>query len=175
MGAAWGVYAFVRGGDGDPTASPTGSVSPSRGGSSGGGTNSDGTNSDDAGPDDKSSDGTVPTPFLGTWTGAVEGGAGASTRQLVVQQGEVGDSVLSLTAEGPLAGGGSYRCVFRADLENEPSSGGPVRIGPSRVTEGEPMSSCSPGEATVLTLLPDGTLRREIPATGKSLTYTRAG
>ncbi|MFJ8868990.1 protein kinase [Streptomyces sp. NPDC102473] len=175
VGAGWGVYAFVRGGDGDPTASPTGSVSPSRGGSSGRGTNSDGTNSDDAGPDDKSSDGTVPTPFLGTWTGALEGGAGASTRQLVVQQGEVGDAVLSLTAEGPLAGGGSYRCVFRADLESEPSSGGPVRIGPSRVTEGEPMSSCSPGEATVLTLLPDGTLRREIPATGKSLTYTRAG
>ncbi|MFE6188318.1 protein kinase [Streptomyces sp. NPDC056465] len=174
VGAAWGAYAFVRSGDGESTASPTGSPSLS-GGSSGRGTHADGT-----GPDDKSSagasaDGTVPSSFLGTWSGAVEGGAGASTRQLVLQQGEVGDTVLSLTAEGPLAGGGSYRCVFQADLEGEPSSDGPVRIGPSRVTQGEPMSSCTPGEATVLTLLPDGTLHRETPATGKSLTYTRGG
>nr|PPQ58344.1 hypothetical protein C5F59_17930 [Streptomyces sp. QL37] len=92
-----------------------------------------------------------------------------------MQQGEVGDTVLSLTAEGPLDTGGSYRCVFQADLASEPSSGGPVRLGPSRVTEGEPQSSCTPGEPTVLTLLPDGSLRREITATGQSLTYTRTG
>lgn len=37
------------------------------------------------------------------------------------------------------------------------------------------MTSCTPGKATVLTLLPDGTLRREITDTGESLTYTRTG
>lgn len=161
VGAGWGVYAFTRNGGGDTAVSPT--LSPS-------GTSRDGTHTEG-----KDSDGTVPSGFLGTWSGIVEGGGGASTRQLVVRQGEVGDTVLSLTAEGPLDTGGSYRCVFRADLQSEPSSGGPVRIGPSRVAEGEPMSSCTPGEATVLTLLPDGSLHREITATGTSLTYTRTG
>ncbi|MEU9057968.1 serine/threonine-protein kinase [Streptomyces sp. NPDC048430] len=180
VGAGWGVYAFMRSGDGDPTASPTGSVSPSAdgsaaGGSSPDGTNSDETNSDGTGEDGTGDDGTVPAGFLGTWSGTVEGGVGASTRRLVVRQGEVGDTVLSLTAEGPLDTGGSYRCVFQADLASEPSSGGPVRIGPSRVAEGEPQSSCTPGEPTVLTLLPDGSLRREITATGQSLTYTKTG
>ncbi|WP_103513902.1 serine/threonine-protein kinase [Streptomyces sp. SM10] len=161
VGAGWGVHALTRDGGGDTAVSPT--LSPS-------GTSQDGTHAEA-----KGSDGTVPSGFLGTWSGTVEGGGGASTRQLVVRQGEVGDTVLSLTAEGPLGAGGSYRCVFRADLQSEPSSGGPVRIGPSRVAEGEPMSSCTPGEATVLTLLPDGSLHREITATGTSLTYTRTG
>ncbi|MFC8229907.1 serine/threonine-protein kinase [Streptomyces sp. NPDC057287] len=164
VGAGWGVYAFMQSGDGGPTAS-RGGGSPSGARSSENGT----------GPDGTSSDGTVPSGFLGTWSGAVEGGAGASTRQLVVRQGEVGEAVLSLTAEGPLDSGGSYHCVFVADLESEPASDGPVRIGSSRVTEGEPMASCTPGEPTVLTLLPDGTLRREITATGQSLTYTKTG
>ncbi|MFE9722338.1 serine/threonine-protein kinase [Streptomyces sp. NPDC005794] len=153
VGAGWGVYAFMRNGDGGPTASPGGAGSTA---------------------DGSSPDGAVPSGFLGTWSGIVDGG-GSSTRRLVVQQGEVGDTVLSLTAEGPLDTGGTYRCVFQADLEGEPSSEGPVRIGPSRVTEGEPMSSCTPGEPTALTLLPDGTLHREITATGKSLTYTKTG
>ncbi|MEV0021735.1 serine/threonine-protein kinase [Streptomyces atroolivaceus] len=181
VGAGWGVHAFMRSGDGRTTASPTGTVSPGTTGTTGStgsssdGTNADGAAGDDDGSDGSEEDGTVPAAFLGTWSGAVEGGGGASTRRLVIQQGEVGDTVLSLTAEGPLGSGGSYHCVFRADLESEPSSGGPLRIGPSRVTAGEPMSSCTPGEPTVLTLLPDGTLHREITATGKSLTYERTG
>ncbi|MEU1483891.1 serine/threonine-protein kinase [Streptomyces sp. NPDC005752] len=158
VGACWAVYSFMRNGEGGPGGSAAGNTSPS-------GAHQDGTGSD----------GAVPSGFLGEWSGSVDGGAGASTRRLVVRQGEVGEAVLSLTAEGPLDAGGSYRCVFRADLESEPASGGSVRIGPSRVAEGEPMSSCTPGEPTVLTLLPDGTLQREITATGKSLTYTKSG
>ncbi|MFE9366834.1 protein kinase [Streptomyces sp. NPDC006978] len=165
VGAGWGVYAFMRGGDGDPTANPSGAVSPSGDGSSGG--------QGSGGGDGKGSGSTVPSGFLGTWTGTIESGGGASTRQLTVRKGEVGDTVLSLTAEGPLDTGGSYRCVFEADLASEPSSGGPVRIGPSRVVEGAPKTSCTPGEPTVLTLLPDGTLRRQITSTGQSLTYTK--
>ncbi|MYQ42027.1 Serine/threonine protein kinase [Streptomyces sp. LamerLS-316] len=167
VGAGWGVYAFMRGGDGDPTAHPSGTASPSGGGSSGG--------EGSGGTDGKGAGSTVPSGFLGTWTGTIESGGGASTRQLVVRQGEVGDTVMSLTAEGPLDTGGSYRCVFEADLASEPSSGGPVRIGPSRVVEGAPKTSCTPGEPTVLTLLPDGTLRRQITSTGQSLTYTKTG
>ncbi|HWU10504.1 MAG TPA: serine/threonine protein kinase, partial [Streptomyces sp.] len=170
VGAGCGVYAFMQGGSGGSTASGTGTVPPSAAGASTGGTHTDGKGSGGAG-----ADGAVPAGFLGAWSGTVEGGGGPSTRRLVVQQGEVGDTVLSLTAEGPLGTGGSYRCVFQADLDGEPSSGGPVRIGSSRVTEGEPMSSCAPGEPTVLTLLPDGTLRREGTVTGKSLTYTKTG
>ncbi|MDX3686873.1 protein kinase [Streptomyces sp. AK04-4c] len=165
VGAGWGVYALMRGGDGDPTANPSGAVSPSGDGSSGG--------QGSGGGDGKGSGSTVPSGFLGTWTGTIESGGGASTRQLTVRKGEVGDTVLSLTAEGPLDTGGSYRCVFEADLASEPSSGGPVRIGPSRVVEGAPKTSCTPGEPTVLTLLPDGTLRRQITSTGQSLTYTK--
>ncbi|MEF9911820.1 protein kinase [Streptomyces sp. P5-A9] len=167
VGAGWGVYALMRGGDGDPTANPSGAVSPSGDGSSGG--------QGSGGGDGKGSGSTVPSGFLGTWTGTIESGGGASTRQLTVRKGEVGDTVLSLTAEGPLDTGGSYRCVFEADLASEPSSGGPVRIGPSRVVEGAPKTSCTPGEPTVLTLLPDGTLRRQITSTGQSLTYTKTG
>ncbi|MEU5164841.1 serine/threonine-protein kinase [Streptomyces mutomycini] len=159
VGAGWGVFSFMRnaeGGAGSPYGSHT---TPGDGSSADGG----------------DADGAVPARLLGAWSGNVDGGAGTSTRRLVVRQGEVGEAVLSLTAEGPLDTGGSYRCVFQADLESEPSSGGSVRVGPSRVTEGEPMSSCTPGEPTVLTLLPDGTLKREITSTGKSLTYTRTG
>ncbi|MET9515090.1 serine/threonine-protein kinase [Streptomyces sp. NPDC002994] len=115
--------------------------------------------------------GKIPAEYLGTWNTGLDSESGHSTRRLVIQQGEVGDTVLSLTAEGPTTGGGTYHCVFQAELSAAPS--GSLRIGPSRVTTGEPMSSCSPGAATEVTLLPDGRLRRVNPATGESLTYTR--
>ncbi|MGW0841105.1 serine/threonine-protein kinase [Streptomyces sp. NPDC002787] len=118
--------------------------------------------------------GTVPEEFLGTWNATLDGSDGADTRQLVIVQGEVGDTVLSLTADGPLEGGGTYHCVFEAALAEEPADGGPLEIGPSTVTTGEPAASCSPGAATTVTLLPDGQLRR-VDATGKSVTYSKAG
>nr|WP_258310643.1 hypothetical protein [Streptomyces sp. FT05W] len=83
--------------------------------------------------------------------------------------------MLTLTAEGPLDTGGSYRCVFQADLQSASSSEESVRVGASRITEGEPMASCSPGKPTILTLLPDGGLRREIASSGESLTYRKTG
>ncbi|MEV6261641.1 protein kinase [Streptomyces sp. NPDC051784] len=167
LGTGWGVYDLLSDGHDDTQGSHSGGTS-----SSGGDASGDSTEAHDNG---ESSDGVIPSGVLGTWTGTVQGDGGASTRQLVLTQGLVGDPVLTLTAEGPLAGGGTYRCVFRASLAAEPSGDGPVRIGPSRVAEGEPMSSCTPGEPTVLTLMPDGTLHREITATGQSLTYTKSG
>ncbi|MDX3645817.1 serine/threonine-protein kinase [Streptomyces sp. MB09-02B] len=124
------------------------------------------TESPDAGP--------IPEDFLGTWNATLDGSDGADTRELVIQQGEVGDTVLSLTADGPLEGGGTYHCVFEAALTDEPDDGGPLRIGPSTVTTGEPAESCSPGAATTVTLLPDGQLRR-VDTAGKSVTYEKSG
>ncbi|WP_028810463.1 serine/threonine-protein kinase [Streptomyces flavidovirens] len=127
-------------------------------------------------PSPTTADASIPAEYLGTWSGGLDGAAGRSTRRLVIQQGKTGDTVLSLTAEGPAAGGGTYHCVFEAELTAPPrGTGSPLRIGPSRVTVGEPMSSCSPGAATEVTLLPDGRLRRVNPATGESLTYVRSG
>ncbi|MFI9500385.1 serine/threonine-protein kinase [[Kitasatospora] papulosa] len=160
-GAGWGVYALTQGAGG--------STASSTGGSSGGGTTGG-----DTKHEGKNADGAVPSGLLGTWTARV-GGEGTSTRQLVVEQGGVGDRVLTLTAEGPLDTGGSYRCVFQADLESASSSEESVRVGASRITEGEPMTSCSPGKPTILTLLPDGGLRREIASSGESLTYRKSG
>ncbi|MGW1106701.1 hypothetical protein [Streptomyces sp. NPDC002540] len=122
----------------------------------------------------RNSDGPVPAGYLGTWSGSIDNPSGHSTRQLVVRQGTVGQAVFTLTADGPLDNGGSYHCVFKADLAAEPTPSGPVEIGPSTVTVGEPMSSCTAGKATTLTLLPDGTLSRGNAETGEQLTYTKA-
>ncbi|GAA3483663.1 protein kinase domain-containing protein [Streptomyces yanii] len=124
---------------------------------------------------EKNGDGSIPEGYLGTWSGSIDNSAGHSTRELVIQQGKVGQTVLTLTAEGPIDTGGTYRCVFQADLTDEPSPAGPIHIGPSTITLGEPMTSCTPGKATTLTLLPDGTLRRENADTGEKITYRKTG
>lgn len=118
--------------------------------------------------------GVVPEAYLGVWSAAIDNDTGHNTRQLVIQQGEVGDTVLALTADGP-AGSGTYHCVFQATLTGTPAADGPLEIGPSEVTVGEPASSCSPGAASEVTLLPDGTLRRVNTQSGESLTYTKSG
>ncbi|MFC9429451.1 serine/threonine-protein kinase [Streptomyces sp. NPDC056987] len=119
--------------------------------------------------------GAIPAQYLGTWIGGLGGSSGYSTRTLVIRQGDQGDTVLTLTANGPANGGGTYHCVFEAPLAAEPPEDtSPLRIGPSRVTTGEPMSACTPGSATELTVLPDGKLSR-VTASGESLTYTRTG
>ncbi|NEE42564.1 serine/threonine protein kinase, partial [Streptomyces sp. SID7982] len=178
LGAGAGVYAFLHGGDDvandpkqpSPTASagPGGAPAPVERPPSG----DDG--SDDGDDGDGDDDGkTIPAAFLGTWSTTI----GASDdRRLTLQQGAVGDTVLSLTATGPLKGGtGSYRCVFQAELTAAPGTRGPVRVGPSRVVVGEPVTSCSVGESTTLTLHGDGRLTRVNDATGESLTYTKVG
>ncbi|MGJ7877984.1 serine/threonine-protein kinase [Streptomyces rochei] len=179
LGAGGSVYALMSGGDdggdragGDPatTATAAASQGPDRG--------------QDPTPDGSSpttdadrptsptpEGGAIPTAYLGTWTTTIDNASGVHTRRLTIQQGEVGDTVLSLVADGP-AGGSSYHCVFEADLSAAPDSDGPLSIGPSTVTTG-PAASCAPGEPTTVTLLPDGTLRRVNNDSGEALTYTR--
>ncbi|MGI5196136.1 serine/threonine-protein kinase [Streptomyces sp. CA-288835] len=122
--------------------------------------------------------GVIPTKYLGSWVAVFGTDQGSNTRRLTIQQGQVGDIVLSLTAEGPEGvqgdeGGRTYHCVFQARLEAPPTADGPLRIGPSTVTVGEPPSSCTPGEASELTILPDGSLRRLTDGSGAELTYNR--
>ncbi|GAA3967026.1 hypothetical protein GCM10022384_18170 [Streptomyces marokkonensis] len=116
-------------------------------------------------------DGTIPTAYLGTWATTIDNASGVHPRRLTIQQGEVGDTVLSLVADGP-AGGGSYHCVFEADLASAPGPDGPLSIGPSTVTVG-PAASCKPGDPTQVTLLPNGTLERTNTSNGERLTYRR--
>ncbi|MBD0838704.1 serine/threonine-protein kinase [Streptomyces sp. TRM68416] len=169
LGAGGSVYALMSGGEqeeagGGATASPTVSapVAPAP----------DPTSEPPAPTESASASaadvGTVPSAFLGTWFTTIDNAAGHHTRELTLQQGEVGDTVLSLVADGP-----AYHCVFTARLDDVLSAGGPLEIGPSSVTVGEPATSCTPGEATRLTLLGDGTLKRVNISSGESLTYTR--
>jgi hypothetical protein len=119
-------------------------------------------------PSPSAADGTIPEAYLGTWTTTIDNATGTNSRRLTLSQGEVGDTVLALVADGD-----GYHCEFTARLAQRPSAQGPLRIGPSTVTTGEPLSSCAPGDATEVTLLPDGRLQRLNPATGEKLTYTR--
>ncbi|MFB7494650.1 protein kinase [Streptomyces sp. NPDC056161] len=124
-------------------------------------------------PSSGSADGAVPTAYLGTWTASIENAAGHNTRELTIEQGKVGESVLTLVADGPSDGGGTYHCVFRAELTEQPGGEGPLRIGPSTVATAEPASSCTPGSATEISLLPDGRIRRTTQSSGETLTYSR--
>ncbi|MEU3734052.1 protein kinase [Streptomyces sp. NPDC033538] len=116
-------------------------------------------------------DGTIPTEYLGTWATTIDNASGVHPRRLTIQQGDVGDTVLSLVADGP-SGNGSYHCVFEADLTSAPGPDGPLDLGPSTVTVG-PSASCTPGEPTRVTLLPNGTLTRTNTSNGETLTYRR--
>ncbi|MDL5202851.1 serine/threonine-protein kinase [Streptomyces sp. ALI-76-A] len=117
-------------------------------------------------------DGAIPAGYLGTWAATIDNADGRHTRSLTLQQGEAGDAVLSLVADGPTADG-TYHCVFQAELVDVADGSGALRIGPSTVTDGQPRSSCSPGAASEVTLLPDGSLQRTNTGTDEKLTYTR--
>ncbi|MFB7502546.1 serine/threonine-protein kinase [Streptomyces broussonetiae] len=176
LGAGGSVYALMNGSGGHPRAGgqggdPSGATSApaAGGGGSGGPTPSTSAPSSSAGP----SDGAVPAGYLGTWETTIDGANGTGTRQLTIRQGRVGDTVLTLVADGPTDGGGTYHCVFAARLTQQPSAGGPLEIGPSTVSSGEPASSCAPGQATELTLLPGAALERRERSGGESLTYTK--
>ncbi|MER7724723.1 serine/threonine-protein kinase [Streptomyces sp. NPDC096323] len=183
VGAGGSVYALMNDRGADTTASPTRSADPSPTTDASNSPSQDSSQDPSSSPEtddrnggeEQDGEGPVPEAYLGTWSGSIDNASGHSSRQLVIRQGEVGDSVLTLTAEGPLDTGGTYRCVFQADLATEPSDGEPVSIGPSTVTEGEPMTSCTPGSSTTLTLLPDGTLSRVNTDSGEKLTYTKSG
>ncbi|WP_217168862.1 serine/threonine-protein kinase [Streptomyces sp. AC512_CC834] len=177
LGAGGTVYALMSGGDdgdragGDPTNTPTAGASQNPGPGPGTDGSTPTTGVDGPNPSQTAQDGTIPTAYLGTWSATIDNATGAHTRRLTIQQGDVGDTVVSLVADGP-TGNGTYHCVFEADLTGAPGSEGPVRVGPSTVTVG-PATSCTPGEPTTVTLLPDGSLQRVNNDSGDSLIYTR--
>ncbi|GAA2637241.1 serine/threonine-protein kinase [Streptomyces vastus] len=181
LAAGGSVYALMSGGGdnnragGEPTASPTTSA-PATADPTNQGPAQDPTAQPSKTAEETPAGGSIPTEYLGSWTAVFDTGDGGNTRRLTIQQGEVGDIVLSLTADGPEGanGEGTYHCVFQAELAEPPTAGGPLRIGPSTVTVGEPPTSCTPGEATELTILPDGSLRRVNTAGSGELTYNKA-
>ncbi|MFJ4329678.1 serine/threonine-protein kinase [Streptomyces sp. NPDC088935] len=168
LGAGGTVYALMRGGDDDRAG---GDPAPTRstGAPQDPGTGSPGPATGSTAP--AADDGTVPTGYVGDWATAIDNASGTHPRKLTIVQGEVGDTVMTLVADGP-TDTGTYHCVFDAALTAEPSADGPLRLGPSQVRTG-PASSCSPGAATTITLLPDGSLERTNDDTGESLVYTR--
>ncbi|MBT2507563.1 protein kinase [Streptomyces sp. ISL-98] len=171
LAAGGSVYAFMNSGGSDTdgrTDNRNGSPTPSSGG------DESATPSADSSPTPEQGDGAVPTAYLGTWSGGLDSSEGYSTRRLTLQQGQVGDTVLSLTADGPMKGGGTYHCVFQAKLAAAPSGDAPLRIGPSKVVVGEPMTACTPGAASEVSLLPDGRLRRVNSTSGEALTYSKS-
>ncbi|MFF8969085.1 serine/threonine-protein kinase [Streptomyces sp. NPDC014995] len=169
LAAGGSVYALMNGGDtGTPTARPTASTATAPASPTPSPTPA-ASDSPDSSPSPSASEaGAVPAAYLGTWTASIENAPGTNTRRLTLTQGEVGDQVLTLVADGD-----AYHCEFTARLAQRPTTGGVLEIGPSTVTTGRPLSSCTPGAATEVTLLSDGTLQRLNPATGEKLTYTR--
>ncbi|MER5662793.1 serine/threonine-protein kinase [Streptomyces mirabilis] len=175
LGAGGSVYALMQGGAAkgtdDAKASSAASKSPTSPDSP---PPSPSPSPSDSPSPQTSQGGTIPEGFLGTWDASIDNATGHNTRRLTIQQGGVGDTVLSLVADGP-SGSSTYHCVFRAELTAAPGAGGPLVIGPSEVTGGAPISSCSPGAASEITLLSDGRLRRVNTGSGESLTYTKSG
>ncbi|SCF83605.1 hypothetical protein GA0115256_122432 [Streptomyces sp. DconLS] len=169
VGAGGSVYALLNGGVESKGGGTAGPAPASRSASP--------TGSGERGPDPSSPSssgaGAVPDAYLGTWAATIDSTSGTNTRRLTIRQGKVGEDVLTLEAQGPAQGGGMYHCVFTAELSQAPYAGGPLEIGPSVVTSGEPLSSCSPGDPTEVSLLPDGRLQRAQQGGGESLTYTR--
>ncbi len=171
LAAGGSVYALMQGGDGDGDGAG-GQSAPTR----------DTGAPSDSGPSPTASqpgstaspaDGAIPTGYLGTWTATIDNADGQHTRSLTIQQGEPGDTVLSLVADGPTDSGGTYHCVFEGELTDAPGAGGTLEIGPSTVTVGQPRTACTPGAATEITLLSDGTLQRVNSSSGERLAYTR--
>ncbi|MFJ3985548.1 serine/threonine-protein kinase [Streptomyces fungicidicus] len=162
LGAGGSVYALMSGGDadhrtgGDPTAPPSPTAA---------------TPDETPGPSTSApTDGTVPAGYLGSWSTTIDNAGGQHTRRLTLQQGDVGDTVMSLVADGP-TGNGTYHCVFEARLTG--ASGDRLELGPSAVTVGQPSGACTPGSASELTLLSGGSLQRVNTGDGEHLTYTR--
>ncbi|MDX2544251.1 serine/threonine-protein kinase [Streptomyces sp. WI04-05B] len=154
LGAGASIVALLNGDDGTPPVPPTptptssgGSVSPPSG--------------------------VVPSGLLGTWTASIDNSTGHNTRRLTITQGELGDRVLTLVADGRTETG-TYHCVFAAALTERPTGDTLLNLGPSQVTSGEPASSCTPGAASTLTLRKNGTLRRVTAGGGGELTYEKS-
>lgn len=174
LAAGGAVYAVMnRGGDGGASAGSPASSAPAQApgpdGRSGAQASASPGESGQPGDDATgTAEGAVPSAYLGTWSSTIENAQGSHSRRLTIRNGSVGDTVLSLVADGP-----DYHCVFEAPLAEQPADGGPLRIGPSEVRVGRPASSCSPGAASEVRLLGDGTLERVNTGTGEKLVYTK--
>ncbi|MCE7551689.1 serine/threonine-protein kinase [Streptomyces thermodiastaticus] len=171
LGSGGAVYALMRGGTGgsDDTAVPGPSPAVTAAHTTGPGPSS----TPSASPSPSPSDGAIPSAYLGTWTTTITNAYGDNPRRLTLSQGAVGDTVLTLVADGPTDGGGSYHCVFQAPLTRAPGGDGTLEIGPSTVTVGKDSPACRPGEASQVSLLPDGRLRRVNTTTGEGLVYRK--
>ncbi|MET8946012.1 protein kinase [Streptomyces sp. NPDC004542] len=170
LAAGGSVYALMRGGGGDTgggtvSPSPTATGAPTTPGPTP-------TTPEPQSSTPSASGGAVPAGYLGTWSSSIDNSLGHHTRELTLEQGEVGDTVLTVVADGPTKDGGTYHCVFAAKLAGRPGSGGPLEIGASTVTAG-PSPECKPGDPSEVTLLSDGRLRREMQGSAESLTYTK--
>ena len=106
---------------------------------------------------------TVPGGMVGVWrTSFNSADEGDNTRTLTVH----GDGTVDLAGESA-----SYTCTWSMRVV---APGPPVRLSPSKVVSGTPLSSCSPGDATTLTLVDSTHLRRDNVDPGKSpLTYEK--
>ncbi|MEV7124939.1 serine/threonine-protein kinase [Streptomyces sp. NPDC093260] len=179
LAAGGSVYALMRGGDDKAGPQPSPAVTAHATDDADGPGDSDGANGSGQDPATSSpgspspTDGVIPSGYLGTWIGNVENQYGPNPRRLTITQGGVGDTVLTLVAGGTDQDGNPYHCVFEAQLTRGPDGSGPLQIGPSTVTVGRDSTSCNPGAATEVTLLPDGSLRRDNLSTGDKLTYTK--
>ena len=105
----------------------------------------------------------LPIDMVGVWrTSFTSDEEGDNTRTLTVH----GDGTVELSGDST-----SYACFWSMRVV---SAGPPVRLSPSKVVSGTPVSSCSPGDATTLTLVDSTHLRRDNIDPGKApLTYTK--
>ncbi|MFD7095572.1 serine/threonine-protein kinase [Streptomyces xanthophaeus] len=105
--------------------------------------------------------GALPEAYLGTWRATT----GTQTWQLTLGPGVVGEPVMTLSVQDP-----AFACTWRATLRSAPD---PVELDASTVTSGAP-PTCRPGSWSLLRLLPDGSLRRELAGgSGTPLTYRK--
>lgn len=119
------------------------------------------------------STGVIPSEYLGTWEGALENAEGRHTRKMVIRQGYVDETVMTLTATGPAANGDVYRCVFKAELDSVTRNA--VRLSASTRIAAKPASACTAGKPSKLTLLSKDRLRRAGGDEGDRMTYYRSG
>ncbi|MEV5606759.1 protein kinase [Streptomyces sp. NPDC052225] len=184
LGAGGSVYALMKDDGSDPStragdrqstaASTPGSPAPSSQGEEGPAPQSSEPAAESSQP--PSDAGEIPEKFLGTWGGAIDNQYGHHPRRITIQQGERGDTVLSMTADGTDKDGVSYHCVFEGELTS--ASPSTLRIGDTDPVVAEPPADCTPGKPSTLTVLPSGELRRVmVDLTGKkqTLTYTKEG
>ncbi|MCX4763774.1 protein kinase [Streptomyces sp. NBC_01275] len=173
VAAGGSLYALMNGGeDASAHSAPTTAAASATPGSTADGSDPSSKTSPSASgsPSPSPSDGAVPAAYLGAWKATIDNASsgGTDTRELTITQGKVGDPVLTLVADGA-----AYHCEFAAELSQKPGGDGPLKIGPSTVTTGKPLSSCTPGTASEVTLLSDGRLQRINSGTGEKLTYRR--